>query len=547
MVHLAMLGVAGGALMWFNRNQWFFGDEWDFIAQRGFSNADFGLFEAHNEHWSTLPILVYRLLLNVVGLHHYWPYVAIVVLLHLCVTHLLWRQLVAMRVRTELALIGAAVFALLGAGAENLLWAFQIGFIGSVAFGWLAVLLVNTQAISRSRHLAAWAAAVAALMCSGIGVVMVGVAALTVLLRSGLRNAVLHASVPGAAFIIWYSLFGDAAAEDQGRPSAIALLMYVAVGLANALGQGVGWRGLGPLLVCALLVAGWRLRHEARGPQAAAFAGLVGSLFHYLIAAVGRADLGISQATVSRYVYIGLALMLPMLVLAVDRASAAGPRPLRVATCILMLISLAANVRQLHSAAIAEAAKEQGVRAVILETVNVLQSADTPLLRSLPEPLYSPNLTVDGVRRLQEDGWLPAPLADPVAALTVRANLQSAVAQPKAAIAPAAEVIAAVRASAAAIGSRCTVYTPTELDSPQIVVRTSGGGGGLVVTPSTRGNLLVFMSDDERQLVGSAAVYTLTSREAVALNLATAPGQSAIVSLPPGPTEVCLPTADPDA
>ena len=44
------------------RVQWFFLDEWDFLAQR--KAGDLGdLFRPHNgQHWATLPILAYRLL-----------------------------------------------------------------------------------------------------------------------------------------------------------------------------------------------------------------------------------------------------------------------------------------------------------------------------------------------------------------------------------------------------------------------------------------------------------------------------------------------------
>src|SRR5437879_3944706 len=70
------------------RSIWFTADEWDPIATR--TAWDLGdLFRPHNEHWSTLPILVYRLLWWLVGLRTHLPYLVIAVLLHLTVAALL--------------------------------------------------------------------------------------------------------------------------------------------------------------------------------------------------------------------------------------------------------------------------------------------------------------------------------------------------------------------------------------------------------------------------------------------------------------------------
>ena len=49
------------------RSAWFYQDEWDFLAKR--KAGDLGdLFRPHNGHWTTLPILAYRLLYAIFGL-----------------------------------------------------------------------------------------------------------------------------------------------------------------------------------------------------------------------------------------------------------------------------------------------------------------------------------------------------------------------------------------------------------------------------------------------------------------------------------------------
>src|ERR1041385_1004162 len=142
-VHVATLVLAAGVLVHFARGQWFWFDEWDFLTLRGIRHAPIGLFQPHNEHWSTVPILVYRALGAAVGLHHYLPYLAVVFVLHLTAAHLLWRIMRRGGVAPLVAAAAAGVFALLGAGYENLLWAFQMGFVASLTLGLAHVLLVS--------------------------------------------------------------------------------------------------------------------------------------------------------------------------------------------------------------------------------------------------------------------------------------------------------------------------------------------------------------------------------------------------------------------
>ena len=97
------------------------------------------------------------------------------------------------------------MFALFGAGLENLLWAFQIGFVGSLAFGWAAALVVDRS--DRLCRRDAWAVGslIAGLMCSGIGVPTVADRHLLALARSrGLLRPLIVGGVPTAVFLIWY-------------------------------------------------------------------------------------------------------------------------------------------------------------------------------------------------------------------------------------------------------------------------------------------------------------------------------------------------------
>src|SRR5690606_32760272 len=83
------LVVALPVLLVATPDRWFLADEWDYLADR--SATDLGdLFRPHNQHWSTLPILVYRGLFSVFGIRTYVPYQLVVVVLHLVACGLLW-------------------------------------------------------------------------------------------------------------------------------------------------------------------------------------------------------------------------------------------------------------------------------------------------------------------------------------------------------------------------------------------------------------------------------------------------------------------------
>ena len=72
-VHRGRGGGGGASGCCSVSRQWFIADEWAFLADR--DGGDLGdLLRPQNEHWSTIPILVYRGLWHVVGLRSYVPY-----------------------------------------------------------------------------------------------------------------------------------------------------------------------------------------------------------------------------------------------------------------------------------------------------------------------------------------------------------------------------------------------------------------------------------------------------------------------------------------
>src|SRR4051812_39079496 len=201
-----MVVVAGAWLLFRGRNLWFGGDDWFILLDRGLHPhaGQLGVLDAFNEHWTTLPILVFRGLYAVFGISTYWPYVLLLVVVHLAIVVLLWHVMVRSAINPWLALGVVAIIAIPGPGFENLTNVWQVQLISPLALGLGALLLLP------DRGPLGWRDGVASLLltigmaCSGLGITMLGVVALVALVRRGWRVAIAVASLPAVAYGWWY-------------------------------------------------------------------------------------------------------------------------------------------------------------------------------------------------------------------------------------------------------------------------------------------------------------------------------------------------------
>src|SRR5215470_4677054 len=67
----AVVVIALPVILYQGRGQWFFLDEWNFLANRS-AGSIHDLLAPHSQHWVTFGVVVYRALWRVVGLRHYW-------------------------------------------------------------------------------------------------------------------------------------------------------------------------------------------------------------------------------------------------------------------------------------------------------------------------------------------------------------------------------------------------------------------------------------------------------------------------------------------
>ena len=307
--------VVAAVILFLSRTYTFYFDEWTYIlAAPDWTWTSY--LEPHNVHPAMLHRLLYSILLGTVGLHSYVPYTAVLLALHAASVVLLF-ELVRRRAGDLIGMASAALLLVLGAGWEDILWAFQTMFVASVALGLGALLAMEGPRSSRRLLLVALLLTVS-LMFSAVGLFFL-VAVAVQLGAARERRGDLVWLVPTAiAFAAWYLVFGHSGTEhDPGPgPSAANLLVmpaYLAWGLGSAaaglIGEG-GWFGL-VMLVLAGIAVGWTWRHGGfDGFTLGAAAALVS---FYLVTGFARAQYGYQQSGSSRYVYVGAVFWLLLL------------------------------------------------------------------------------------------------------------------------------------------------------------------------------------------------------------------------------------------
>jgi hypothetical protein len=212
----------------------FSGDDWLFITLRRGFNA--GVFlRPHNEHLSALPIAAYKLLLALFGASSYVPFMVLLLLLHAVVCLLVY-FLAREHIGPWAALAPTAILAVLGPAWQDLLWAFQIGYLGSVASGLGMILCLRRR--SRRGDAGASGLLLASLLCSSIGVAMIVLGALLVVLARPREPRRLWAiGVPVALYLLWYAFYGVTTIRTQ---NIAHVPRYVFTALAAAVSSITG-------------------------------------------------------------------------------------------------------------------------------------------------------------------------------------------------------------------------------------------------------------------------------------------------------------------
>ena len=438
---VALEAVALPLILWWGRHGWFSqDDDWDFLAARTAGN--FGdLMRPHFQHWTTLPILAYRLIWALVGIRSYTWYLTLVVLAHLAVAALLRAVMRRAGVSPWSSTFAAAIFVLFGSGAENVLIAFQVTFVGAMVFGLSQLLLADHDGPLDRRDWLGLLAGLCGLLCSGVALTMTVVVGLAVLLRRGWRVAMFHTVPLASIYLIWaVSAPKGQSAAIYKTTSPVEVAKFVGIGVSAAFGRLGQLPGLG-VVVGALLVVGLVLTFAPRehatlhGRAAAPVALLAGAAVFLVVTALFRAGQGGAlvffrglgkngpdRARLSRYVYIVAALALPAIALAAQ-AIIHRWRQAIIVVVALAAISVVGNIEQFVKYSRSSAAVQRS-------RIFILEAPRLPLAAAMPRSLEVANdLTMGWLIDNLRAGRIPDPgprTPDEIATETLKLSLKRA-------------------------------------------------------------------------------------------------------------------------
>lgn len=406
--------VAFGLWLYLGRFQWFYRDEWEFIAGRTTTDLD-TFFRPHNEHWTTVPILAYRLLYWLFGMRSYLPYRLMVLAVYLTAAALLLLIMRRAGVHPWIATAAASLFVFFGAGWQNIIQPFQVCFTAALMFGLLQLLLADHDGPFDRRDWLGIGAGLFGLMSSGVGVAMIVIVGISVCLRRGWRIAMLHIVPAATCYFAWLATIGRRRYRSH-HATPEKVFRFVASGLRGsyrALGQ---IPALGIVLAVVLIVGLALAIAERRRSQhvyelAAPIALLAGSGIFLTITALGRVEFGPDVARASRYLSLVAAMTLPALAVAADAFVRRWRRLLPLAIAIF-IVGIPGNISALADKQRSLKPTYNATRRTILSLGRVPRARMTP--RSLhPDPVGAGPVTIgwllDGVAQHK----IPAPGAIP--------------------------------------------------------------------------------------------------------------------------------------
>ncbi|MDQ2959914.1 MAG: hypothetical protein M3R48_02530 [Candidatus Dormibacteraeota bacterium] len=524
--HAVSLIAALAVLTYYGARQWFFTDDWEFIVRNLPGPSRLGLFVPHNEHWSTIPLLVYKTLFAVFALRTYLPYELFDICLHVLAAHLLWRLALRVGANPWTATALAATFLALGMGYEQILSAFQATFELSLCCGLAWLLVTDSGMRERPRVVAGWVLGVAASMSSGIALPMIAVVALATAGRRGLRSAAVAVSVPVAVNVAWYLAIRPQQTLPATGHALLLLPAFVARGLTATANGAVGLWWTGTALLVVLL--GWMLRRWRVLPPIA-WSGVVGSFILFAIVGLGRVALGVEQATTSRYLYLAAALLMPTVALAL---TAAARRRLLWQAAVLGLVA----VSTAHGAVVLfhQFRQQTAVRAadrdIVMAAATVISSG-TQVLGGQADPIYGPDIDLADLRTLVATGALRVTPPAPLSILTVESRIEVSVSD-EPVLSGAPPLLRVVQGMEQGAG-QCTRLIPGASGSARVQLIFSAPAS-VAIAPAGAGTVVIVLSAaDHPGLAAPPTAVTVGAGQREFLNI-SAPQATPTLTLPGG-------------
>ncbi len=302
------VAASGALILNYARHLTFFSDDWRVMTSRPGWGPD-ALLKSFNEHLILGPTVLFKALVEVFGTDSALPFFVVSIGLFLLCAVLLFIYLVP-RVGEWGALVGALLVLFLGAASEDLFWAFQMGFFGSVAAGLGALIALDREDGRGDR----WACLllIVSISCGGVGLAFVAAGLADLAFgRRPRRNRAWVVLLPLALYAGWRLGWGETAGSQITFETIWGLPRYVfnaaAAGTAAVLGrEAYADDGYPPLLASLLvilltLVAAAHLIRRREFSRALAVA-LALAIAYWMLIGLNRTG-GHRLALLSRYQY----------------------------------------------------------------------------------------------------------------------------------------------------------------------------------------------------------------------------------------------------
>jgi hypothetical protein len=276
-------------------------DEWMFFTDRR-EFSFHALVSNHNGHLSIVPAAFYIAVFKTLGYANYEVFRLLAVVVHLLVT-LLAVDRIRQRHGWAIAVPIGTALALMGGGGENILWGFQIGFMGSLLF-----FLIALRCYERSLEMTnlAWPLLTMIAVCLSVGCAGTGIGSILVLFFLTIRTLQWKrlwwvSVVPGVMYAAWYVRY---AGLDNTHSAVSAVPAFVANSASYSMSAIFGIDHIWGSLMIGVLVAYFIRLIRAHKISRHSLAIPVFVLFFWFATAYGRAFFGHPES--SRYLYIGI-------------------------------------------------------------------------------------------------------------------------------------------------------------------------------------------------------------------------------------------------
>jgi hypothetical protein len=336
-----LLGLDAVLLLYMGRGTTFFYDDWDFVTH-DYGGGLHSLLLAHVGNISVFPIAAYKILFHLVGLDDYGVFRLVVVVLHLIASGLIF-TLASRRLARVPALLATALVLFLGAAWEDLLWAFQVGYLLSIVGGLAAFVLIERR--DRLGDALAMLALVLAAGSSSLGIpLLIGIAVELAWRRDWRRGWIVL--VPVVLYALWYLGYGESEVTSNSLINAPGFAADLAAAASGALiGRSLEWGR--PLALIGVLALLWRL--SGARPISARLAGLLATgAALWIVTATARST--ISPPETSRYTYLG-AVVIVLVAVELLQGISMSARAVAIATVLVVFFALT-GLTPMHSGAV---------------------------------------------------------------------------------------------------------------------------------------------------------------------------------------------------